>query len=129
MQEYSCFFAISPPKVKTYTSTGVETIAQTPTPTPTQGNDDQGGTTTVKTTTYDHEKNKVTHYTTTTTTVTLYYAGYTTTITTTNSKGHTIIYATYVPPSTVLVVKTLASPAALEAPAAGSTGVLHGFNS
>jgi hypothetical protein len=38
----------------------------------------------------------------------LYFAGSTVTVTTTNEKGETITYETYVPPSTVLVVKKVA---------------------
>jgi len=40
-------------------------------------------------------------------TITLFYPGRTITITTTDSKSSTTVFATYIPPSTVYVVKTI----------------------
>ena len=100
------------PKVKTSTQTKIETI--TPTPTSENSND----------------KHKVTRYSTTTTTVTLYYAGYSSTITTTDSKGRLKTYATYIPPSTVLVVKEVAvtAPALEDDGTSNSVTILHDFH-
>jgi hypothetical protein len=76
------------------------------------------------------EKNKITQYTTTTTTLTLFFAGYTTEITTTNSKGVITSFETYIPPSTVLVVKKIAVTAPpIEIGISKSTTILHDFNS
>jgi hypothetical protein len=104
----------STPKTETSTQQEVETI----TPTPNQNDK-------------DHEKNKITQFTTTTTTITLYFAGSTVTVTTTNSKGETISYATYIPPSTVLVVKKVAVTADANDPAEtiSDSTVLYDFNS
>ena len=97
-------------KTTTLTQNKIETI----TPTSTDNHNDDKG------------KNPITSFTTTVITSTLYYPGYTTTITTTNSKGETISYETYIPPSTVLVVKTQAVDAAMLDGSDSTT--LHDFN-
>lgn len=101
----------SPTKIETSTQEEIETI----TPPPTQVN--------------PGKNNKIVT-STSTTTVTLFFAGFTTTITTTNSLGEATSFATYVPPSTVLVVKKVAyTAAAIEDGTSDSTTILHGFNS
>src|SRR2546429_8386084 len=82
---YNC----SAPIVTTVSQDAIETI----TPGPNNNN---------------NNNNKITSFVTTTTTVTMYYAGFSTTVTTTNSQGELITYSTYIPPSTVLVVKKVA---------------------
>lgn len=109
---------LSTPKLETSTQQEIETI--TPTPTPNNKNNNNNNN--------NDAKNKITHWTTTTTTLTLYFAGYTTTITTTNSKGEITSFATYIPPSTVLVVKTVALKA-IEETTFESATILHDFNS
>jgi hypothetical protein len=79
--------------ITTYTQSGIETI--TPTPTPEN----------------DNEPNKITHWTTTMTTVTLYVPGSTKVFTTTNDQGELTTYVTYIPPSTIIVVKKVLTPA------------------
>src|SRR5689334_11137386 len=51
-----------------------------------------------------------------TTTQTLYFAGYTTTIKTTNSRGEPTTIATFIPPSTLIVIKTVPATAVTAAP-------------
>ncbi|GBC00074.1 hypothetical protein RclHR1_03730013, partial [Rhizophagus clarus] len=109
------------PKVETSTESTIETI--TPTPTPNDNNNNANN---------NNNKNKITHWTTTTTTLTLYFAGFTSTVTTTNSQGQITSFATYIPPSTVLVVKKVAVTApALEdgSDTSDSITILHDFNS
>ena len=64
-------------------------------------------------------------------TSTLYYGGYTTTITITNSFGEQTVVTTYVPPSTVIVVKEVVYTAvAIDQGTAGTSGatiILHDF--
>src|SRR4051812_29023793 len=108
------FCNLSTPKTETSTQEEVEKITPTPNP------NDKG----------DNEKNKKNSYTTTTTIITLYYAGSTVSVTTTNDKGETITYETYIPPSTVLVVKKVAVTADLEGEETVSDStILHDFNS
>ena len=106
------FTIVSTPKVTISTQTKIETM--TPTPTPVSADNK------------NYEKNKITSFTTTVTTITLYYAGYSSTITTTDSKGELTTYATYIPPSTVLVVKTQVADAAMLDGSDSTT--LHDFN-
>jgi uncharacterized membrane protein len=103
----------SKPKTTTITQSKIETI--TPSPEHPNNHDD------------DKEKNKITSFTTTVTTITLYYPGYTTTVTTTNSKGELTSYATYIPPSTVIVVKTQIVDVAMLEGTSDST-ILYDFN-
>jgi hypothetical protein len=93
---------LSTPKLETSTQQEIETI--TPTPTPNNKNNNNNNN--------NNAKNKITHWTTTTTTLTLYFAGFTKTITTTNAQGQPTTFATYIPPSTVLVVKKVVATAA-----------------
>jgi len=80
----------------------------------------------------EKDEHKTTRWTTTITTVTLYFAGYTTTITTKNDKGEKTTFATYIPPSTVLVVKRVAVTAPVnknDFSISDSTTALRNFNS
>ncbi|RGB39579.1 hypothetical protein C1646_754306, partial [Rhizophagus diaphanus] len=114
------------PKVETSTQDEIETITPTPTPKKNNNKNDNNDDNN------DDNKKKITHWTTTTTTLTLYFAGYTSTVTTTNAQGDITSFATYIPPSTVLVVKKVAVTApALEdgTDTSNSMPVLHDFNS
>ncbi|CAJ0638996.1 1836_t:CDS:2 [Entrophospora sp. SA101] len=57
----------------------------------------------------NHKKSTVTQFTTYTTTETSYFPGYTTYTSSTGTNGQLTTYATYIPPSTVVVVKKVTS--------------------
>ncbi|EXX76476.1 hypothetical protein RirG_032830 [Rhizophagus irregularis DAOM 197198w] len=124
-QEYANHVTLhnhSTAKVETSTQDEVETVTPAPTPNANNNNNNNNN---------NNGKNKITKFTTTTTTQTLYFAGYTSTITTTNSLGEVTTFATYIPPSTVLVVKKVAVTApALEdgTDTSDSMTILHGVN-
>ncbi|RIA97272.1 hypothetical protein C1645_814355, partial [Glomus cerebriforme] len=108
------------PKLETSTQQEVETITSMPTPSPTNDNGN------------DNTSHKITHWTTSTitTTITLYFAGFTKTITTTNAQGMVTTFATYIPPSTVLVVKKVVASAGLTDSTFGSDSITisHDFS-
>ncbi|CAG8563015.1 3591_t:CDS:2, partial [Funneliformis caledonium] len=117
------------PIVETSVQTSIETIMPTP-----DNNNGDNKDEKKKNQNNDEKKkkqHKITSYTTITTTITLYYAGYTTTMTTTNSLGKITTFATYIPPSTVIVVKTMVSPVtlAVDEDLSSTTIRLHEFNS
>nr|CAG8648837.1 13763_t:CDS:2 [Entrophospora candida] len=56
-----------------------------------------------------HKKSTITQFKTYTTTSTLYFPGYTTYTSSTGTDGELTTYATYIPPSTVVVIKKVTS--------------------
>ncbi|CAJ0823067.1 10541_t:CDS:2 [Entrophospora sp. SA101] len=78
-----------------------ELVTEPPTPKKTTTSQSQIGT--------SQEKSTITQFKTYTTTETLYFPGYTTYTSSTGTDGELTTYATYIPPSTVVVIKKVTS--------------------